>query len=156
MMKVILSNGTELTPELITFSPKYVEGQRRDTLNFIFSARKSMEDIDEVFKSENCDIIILEDKSNKFTYEGYTLRSELSKKSILIAEKKEDSSAVYEERILVSMSKKTHSESEMENFRQMLADADETVISLYEAQETQENINVQQDDALMELYEMFS
>ena len=35
-----------------------------------------------------------------------------------------------------------------------LAGADETAIALYEAQEAQETINAQQDEALMELYEM--
>ena len=35
-----------------------------------------------------------------------------------------------------------------------LAGADETAISLYEAQEAQEAINAQQDEALMEIYEM--
>lgn len=35
-----------------------------------------------------------------------------------------------------------------------IAQADETAIDLYEAQEAQEAINAQQDEALMEIYEM--
>ena len=35
-----------------------------------------------------------------------------------------------------------------------LIQADETAISLYESQEAQETINAQQDEALMEIYEM--
>lgn len=37
---------------------------------------------------------------------------------------------------------------------EQLATADETAISLYEAQQKQETINAQQDDALLEIYEM--
>lgn len=37
---------------------------------------------------------------------------------------------------------------------EQLVQADETSIALYEAQETQEAINAQQDEALMEIYEM--
>ena len=39
---------------------------------------------------------------------------------------------------------------------EQLVQADETAIALYEAQEAQEVINAQQDEALMELYEMKS
>lgn len=51
----------------------------------------------------------------------------------------------------------TRAASDMENREALeaaLAGADETAISLYEAQEAQETINAQQDDALMEIYEM--
>ena len=41
-----------------------------------------------------------------------------------------------------------------EALEEALVGADETAISLYEAQEAQESINAQQDEALMELYEM--
>lgn len=37
---------------------------------------------------------------------------------------------------------------------EQLAQSDETAIALYEAQEAQETINAQQDEALMEIYEM--
>ena len=37
---------------------------------------------------------------------------------------------------------------------EQIAQADETAIALYEAQEAQETINAQQDEALMEIYEM--
>lgn len=41
-----------------------------------------------------------------------------------------------------------------EALEQALEGADETAISLYETQEAQESINAQQDEALMEIYEM--
>ena len=40
------------------------------------------------------------------------------------------------------------------NLEEQLAQSDETAITLYEAQEAQEVINAQQDEALMEIYEM--
>ena len=39
---------------------------------------------------------------------------------------------------------------------EQLAQSDETAITVYEAQEAQEAINSQQDEALMEIYEMIS
>lgn len=40
------------------------------------------------------------------------------------------------------------------SLEEQLATADETAISLYEAQQKQEEINTQQDDALLEIYEL--
>lgn len=45
-------------------------------------------------------------------------------------------------------------EQRVSDLEEQIAQADETAISLYEAQEAQETINAQQDEALMELYEM--
>ena len=47
-------------------------------------------------------------------------------------------------------------EQRVSNLEEQFVQADETAISLYEAQEKQEVINAQQDEALMELYEMKS
>ena len=45
-------------------------------------------------------------------------------------------------------------EQRVSDLEEQLAQSDETAIALYEAQEKQEVINAQQDEALMELYEM--
>ena len=45
-------------------------------------------------------------------------------------------------------------EQRVSDLEEQIAQADETAISLYEAQEAQEVINAQQDEALMEIYEM--
>ena len=47
-------------------------------------------------------------------------------------------------------------EQRVSDLEEQLAQSDETAIALYEAQEAQEVINAQQDEALMELYEMKS
>ena len=45
-------------------------------------------------------------------------------------------------------------EQRVSYLEEQLAQSDETAIALYEAQEAQEVINSQQDEALMEIYEM--
>ena len=45
-------------------------------------------------------------------------------------------------------------EQRVSELEEQLAQSDETAINLYEAQEAQEAINAQQDEALMEIYEM--
>lgn len=49
---------------------------------------------------------------------------------------------------------KPTTEQRVAYLEEQLAQADETAINLYEAQEAQEVINAQQDEALMEIYEM--
>lgn len=45
-------------------------------------------------------------------------------------------------------------EQRVSDLEEQLAQSDETAIALYEEQEAQETINAQQDEALMEIYEM--
>lgn len=45
-------------------------------------------------------------------------------------------------------------EQRVSELEEQIIQADETAIALYEAQEEQEAINAQQDEALMEIYEM--
>ena len=45
-------------------------------------------------------------------------------------------------------------EQRVSDLEEQLAQSDETAIALYEAQEAQEVINAQQDEALVEIYEM--
>lgn len=45
-------------------------------------------------------------------------------------------------------------EQRISDLEEQIIQSDETAITLYEAQEAQESINAQQDEALMEIYEM--
>lgn len=45
-------------------------------------------------------------------------------------------------------------EQRVSDLEEQLVQADETAIALYESQQEQETINAQQDEALMEIYEM--
>ena len=49
---------------------------------------------------------------------------------------------------------KTKQEIYFDSLNEQIAQADETAIALYESQELQEEINTQQDEALVEIYEM--
>lgn len=51
-------------------------------------------------------------------------------------------------------SKEPTTEQRVLDLEKQLAQSDEIAIALYEAQETQEVINAQQDEALMQIYEM--
>lgn len=113
-MKIILANGTELTPILVTGGQRRVQGQSRDTLSFIFPASAGMETLDEAFTAENCEsITIVEDNGNENIHKGYTVRAELSKASVEIASETSETAAVYEDRITVSMSQRTYMESQL-------------------------------------------
>ena len=49
---------------------------------------------------------------------------------------------------------KSKQEIYFDSLNEQIAQADETAIALYESQELQEEINTQQDEALVEIYEM--
>lgn len=113
-MKIILANGTELNPIIVTGGQRRVQGQSRDTLSFIFPASAGMETLDEAFTAENCEsITIVEDNGNENIHKGYTVRAELSKASVEIASETSETAAVYEDRITVSMSQRTYMESQL-------------------------------------------
>ena len=113
-MKIILTNGAELNPIMITGGPRYIQGSNRDTLNFIFPADAGMEALDETFIAENCEsIIIVENNGNENIHKGYTIRAELSKASVKVVSETSETAAVYEDRITVSMSQRTYMESQL-------------------------------------------
>ena len=58
-MKIILNNGKELSPILVTGGPRMVQGASRDTLNFIFPATEDMAELDSAFSAENCEKITI-------------------------------------------------------------------------------------------------
>lgn len=113
-MKIILINGKVLNPIMVTGGTKYVQGENRDTLSFIFPATADMAELDAVFSAENCEsITIIGDDANENIYNGYTIRAELSKASVKVSEATAVDDAVYEERITVSMAQRTYIESQL-------------------------------------------
>ena len=113
-MKIILNNGKELSPILVTGGTRMVQGASRDTLNFIFSATEDMAELDSAFSAENCEkITIIGDDGSENIHTGYTIRAELSKKSVEVTPATEEAEAVYEDRITVSMSQRTYTETQL-------------------------------------------
>lgn len=111
-MKIILNNGKELSPILVTGGPRMVHGASRDTLNFIFPATEDMAELDSAFSAENCEkITIIGDDGSENIHTGYTIRAELKKDSVEVTPATEE--AVYEDRITVSMSQRTYAESQL-------------------------------------------
>ena len=121
-MKIILNNGKELSPILVTGGTRMVQGASRDTLNFIFPADVSMASIDGAFTADACEhITIIGDDGSENIHTGYTIRAELSKASVEVTPATESEAAVFEDRITVSMSQRTYAESQLANMEVALA-----------------------------------
>lgn len=113
-MKITLANGAELNPILVTGSHKYVQGQNRDTLSFVFPASAGMDALDAAFTSAACEVItIQEDSGTEFIHQAYTVRAELKKEAVETAPATAEAPAAYEERITVSMSQRNYSEGQI-------------------------------------------
>ena len=121
-MNIKLSNGTVLSPILATGETRYVHGANRDTLNFIFPATEGMEALDAAFSAENCEsITVLEavevpdgtTTEQSYLHKGYTIRAGLKKEAVEVTPATEEAEAVYEDRITVSMSQRTYTESQL-------------------------------------------
>ena len=113
-MNIILSNGTTLSPILVTGGPRYVQGQSRDTLSFIFPATESLEELDSLFTPENCETItVVDEQDAEYIHSAYTVRAELKKEAVEVTPATEEAEAVYEDRITVSMSQRTYTESQL-------------------------------------------
>lgn len=113
-MKIKLTDGTELRPLAVTGGPRYVQGQSRDTLNFIFPASESMEALDAAFSAANCETItIQEDSGAENIHKAYTVRAALNKEPVEVTPATAEAPAVYEERITVSMAQRTYIETQL-------------------------------------------
>lgn len=113
-MKIILSNGTELTPIVVTGELKVVQDAFRDVLNFIFYADAGMEALDAAFTESACENInIVGDDGSEAIHKGYTIRVGLNKAAVKVQEATADTDAVYEDRITVSMGQRTYTETKV-------------------------------------------
>lgn len=112
-MKIILNNEIELSPILATGGKKFVQGVNRDTISFVFPMETSMDEIDSVFTEENCETITIVDGNNQYIHKGYTVRAELKREPVEVTPATESESAVYENRVIVSMSQRTYVETQM-------------------------------------------
>lgn len=140
-MQIKLADGTVLEPILAGASSRYVQGQHRDTLSFVFPVTASYDELDAAFSEANCETITIigaesasievpveqEDGSIVMeiqtvpvdaVHKGYTLRCELKKEPVMVASATTDTDAVYEDRIFVAMSQRTYSETVMKSLQE--------------------------------------
>lgn len=111
-MKIILVDGTELSPILVMGERRYVQRESRDTLTFIFPESAGLEVLDALFTAENCESMKqVGSDGTEYIHKGYTIRAELAKKPVQISEPTETADAVYENRIFVAMSQRTDLEN---------------------------------------------
>ena len=114
-MKITLANKTELHPILVTGATKYVQGANRDSLTFIFDDTHSMDEMDSVFTDAACEVIrIVGDDGSEAIHTGYTIRMELTKKSVEVQKATESAEAVCENRIFVTMAQRTYTEERLD------------------------------------------
>lgn len=119
-MKIILANGLELEPILVTGSKRTVQGANRDTLTFVFPENVSLDEIDNVFSAENCESVKLVNDEGEFVYNGYTIRAELKRTPTEVIVNKDTGEIAIENRVSVSMSERTYAETQMADMRESL------------------------------------
>lgn len=113
-MKIILANGKELNPIMVTGGNQYIQGASRDTLTFVFDGAEGLDAIDAAFTAEACEsITIVEDGGEEYIHKGYTIRAELKKTQVEAEAATPESDVVMVDRITVSMSQRTYAESQM-------------------------------------------
>ena len=113
-MRIILANGTELNPLIVTGGTRFVASTNRDTLDFIFPAETSLDELDKIFTAENCEHIKIYDveTEHEYIYVGYTIRAELKRTPMVVKHGTIDSEPIYEDRVTVSMSLRTYMEDQ--------------------------------------------
>ena len=128
-MKIILANGTELNPIMVTGGGRFVNGSKRDTLSFIFDESASLDELDALFTGENCEKISLFEDGEDGTvtehiYTGYTIRAELSRTPMVTKEATDTTEAVIENRVTVSMALRNYVEYCLDALKTLLGESE--------------------------------
>lgn len=132
-MKIILSNGTELTPIMVTGEHQYIQGSNRDVLTFVFDNTLSMDELDSIFTETNCEsITIIGDDESESVFNGYIIRTELIKKFEILEESTSDTDEVSVERIMISMAQRTYAETKL---AQVVQESTDTQLAIAELAE---------------------
>lgn len=110
---IILSNGEELTPIMVTGEKRDVHGAYRDVLCFVFDDTKSLTELDAVFTEENCESITIKENSEEYIHNGYVIRAGLEKS--LVKQESTDGTPVYVNRVFVRMAQRTYDETKLKD-----------------------------------------
>ena len=128
-MKVILNNGIEVTPNIVTGEKRNVQNARRDALTFVFGDA-SLEEIDNTFTAEACETITIIEGEEVHKYNGYTIRAELVKEVVETKQATAETPAEYENRVSVTMAERTYSETVLAKLAQESTDTQIAVAEL--------------------------
>ena len=132
-MKLILTNGLELTPIMVTGEHKYIQGANRDVLTFVFDDSLSMDELDTIFTEINCEFItIIGDDNSESIFNGYVIRTELIKKSEIAEEPTSNTEEVSVVRVMISMAQRTYSETKLAQVAQESTDVQLAITELAE------------------------
>ena len=120
-MKIILCNGVELTPNVVTGGKRLVQGASRDTLTFVFPDGTSLDELNRIFSAENCETItIVENDGSEYVHSGYVIRAELKREHVEVAAESDTDPATYQDRVVVAMSRRTYQESQYAELQEAL------------------------------------
>ena len=132
-MKIILSNKQELTPIMVTGEHQYIHGSNRDVLTFVFGNTYSLDELDRIFSEANCEsITIIGDDNSESIFNGYVIRTALTKKFEMAEESTSNTEEVSVERIMISMAQRTYSETKL---AQVAMESTETQLAVAELAE---------------------
>ena len=112
-MQIILANGRELNPISVVGGSRFVQNANRDTLEFVFPVETSLDELDTIFTAQNCEVIKIVEGENEYIHNGYTIRAELKRCPMVVAQATENTEEVIENRVTVSMSQRTYAESQL-------------------------------------------
>lgn len=110
-MIIKLANGTELNPISARGEKRTVQGTFRDTISFVFPVETSLDELDALFTSENCEKITISDGEEEYIHNAYTIRVELTRKPMEIEPATESTEAIYENRVIITIGQRTYVES---------------------------------------------
>ncbi len=113
-MKIKLANGIELNPVMVTGGSRYIQGANRDVLSFLFPATEDIVALDAAFTESACETIVVTGEDGaEHVHKAYTIRTELKKEPVEVSPATAESDAVIEDRITVSMAKRTYAETQL-------------------------------------------
>lgn len=113
-MQIILSNGRELNPVIVTGAMQYAQGANRDALTFVFDDNHKLDELDGIFTDANCESIkIIGDDGGEAIHNGYTVRAELVKKQVTVENATPDNEETTVTRVFVTMAQRTYAESQL-------------------------------------------
>ena len=136
-MRVVLKKNECEALDVESFQG-YLLDQKRQGLKFAFGPEMALTDLDVIFSEENCETIVVEKNGDENLYSGYVIRGELSRRTVPGID--EFGRGFLAEKIFLTLYQRSYEE--------------ERITAALNALESQEAINAEQDEALMELCEM--